>query len=554
MTGYLTRRKMNPRFTKLGLCSLVSLLITSTLTSANAESNSGVQPGPSEKTKVSFVERNAVDPNFRFSRIYLQSPKTQEFGTYCKEWGVYPCVDDPAITSGSNPWFNVNLPMCEGNKILYCVEKVEIYREGGSPTPAQLIGESNDFTVPGSTESNLPRGGGSLLFRAPGVSHSGKQDTYAVRAYVWGNWGNAEWGEKPRFGVAGFGIDVEPYSVTNLDREILAPKFKPVADGKIWPGNQWEIQQGEGALYLGKNKLATTEDFAENTRVALSVRVPSELWGWFSGRIKDPRIKIEPVSKKVERLTIDASSLRVPQISTEVPSREFSEKLRQSGMVAKDFNLPTWGQWFVQTGSDLNYGTGDAFSWVDALRDTVSDKATKSSTIWALQSSWPNNALGCFPRDGLSGIVTTNAPAYSSEPPSLNKGFLEYKVAGVHFDEKGAEIEGSYDLLFSSDVIRCIFQFSQAPINATVSIVDDSGEEKKIASTVVSERDGWLKLAAYGFTFSSPTVRVKLTQKSTLPSVKKGVAKKISIKCSKGKTVKRISGTNPKCPAGYKKN
>jgi hypothetical protein len=31
------------------------------------------------------------------------------------------------------------------------------------------------------------------------------------------------------------------------------------------------------------------------------------------------------------------------------------------------------------------------------------------------------------------------------------------------------------------------------------------------------------------------------------------VAKKIAITCTKGKLVKKVSGTTPKCPAGFKK-
>jgi hypothetical protein len=31
------------------------------------------------------------------------------------------------------------------------------------------------------------------------------------------------------------------------------------------------------------------------------------------------------------------------------------------------------------------------------------------------------------------------------------------------------------------------------------------------------------------------------------------VRKSVSILCSKGKTIKKVSGTNPKCPPGYKK-
>ena len=43
-------------------------------------------------------------------------------------------------------------------------------------------------------------------------------------------------------------------------------------------------------------------------------------------------------------------------------------------------------------------------------------------------------------------------------------------------------------------------------------IVDKGG--KTVATTVVKEtKDGWLKLAAYGFTFSKKTIKVKITKK-----------------------------------------
>lgn len=51
-------------------------------------------------------------------------------------------------------------------------------------------------------------------------------------------------------------------------------------------------------------------------------------------------------------------------------------------------------------------------------------------------------------------------------------------------------------------------------------------------------------------TQSNPTV---IATPSISPTVAKNVAKSITITCVKGKTTKKVSGTNPKCPAGYKK-
>jgi hypothetical protein len=130
--------------------------------------------------------------------------------------------------------------------------------------------------------------------------------------------------------------------------------------------------------------------------------------------------------------------------------------------------------------------------------------------------------------------------------PEFKNGLLTYKVAGLHYAPDGKTLnEGSYDLVMRSDVARCLYGFSKAPISATVSVVGEGGENK-VATTVVSEKNGWLKLAAYGFTFSSPTISVKLSQASA-------PAKKTTITCAKGKLTKKVTAVGPKCPAGYKK-
>jgi hypothetical protein len=106
----------------------------------------------------------------------------------------------------------------------------------------------------------------------------------------------------------------------------------------------------------------------------------------------------------------------------------------------------------------------------------------------------------------------------------------------------------------SSALARCIYKFTAAPISATVSITSENGEANA-ATTVIIEKNGWLKLGAYGFTFSSPTVRVKLTQETVAPvvPVKPATVKKSSITCVKGKTSKKVTAVNPVCPKGYKK-
>jgi hypothetical protein len=50
-----------------------------------------------------------------------------------------------------------------------------------------------------------------------------------------------------------------------------------------------------------------------------------------------------------------------------------------------------------------------------------------------------------------------------------------------------------------------------------------------------------LRLSAYGFRFSEPTISVTLTSTD----------KRMTITCKKGKQVKKVTGMKPKCPAGW---
>jgi hypothetical protein len=173
-------------------------------------------------------------------------------------------------------------------------------------------------------------------------------------------------------------------------------------------------------------------------------------------------------------------------------------------------------------------------------------------------------------------VVATNSTQYIDGPPVLNSrtNTLDYKVASPHLTPTGDVFKGSYNLVLKSSVARCLYNFTNAPISASVSIQNESGVSS-VATTVVSERNGWLYLSANGFTFSSPVIQVKLTQEAPAPTptptpiatqapapvesaapaptLKPVMAKKIAITCVKGKLVKKVSAVNPKCPAGYKK-
>jgi hypothetical protein len=197
--------------------------------------------------------------------------------------------------------------------------------------------------------------------------------------------------------------------------------------------------------------------------------------------------------------------------------------------------------------------------WVEVAKD----KAYATVSTWSFRTMQDYQEYAkCIGDSGVAGMVTTNSNAYIAGPPKFQDGDLAYRVASPHYDSKGEVQIGTYDLAIRSDIARCIYGFTSAPIQATLSVVYADGESKK-ATTLVSEKNNWLRLSAKGFTYSSPTVKVRLSQEEAVvapsakpsPSVtlKPAAAKKTSITCVKGKTSKKVTAVNPTCPKGYKK-
>ena len=197
--------------------------------------------------------------------------------------------------------------------------------------------------------------------------------------------------------------------------------------------------------------------------------------------------------------------------------------------------------------------------WLNIL----GDKATVEPYNWSVQTmiGGSSEEINKCTNDSkaLAGIVSTNATMYSPGAPSFNKETqsLDYKVVSPHFGHNGDVLLGTYDLVMSSAVARCIYNFSKAPIKATISIVSSDGNTR-VATTTITEKDGFLHLGAYGFEYSSPTIQVTLKQDPIKEEAKPAEvvpvrnSAKRTITCSLGKTTKKITALKPVCPKGYK--
>jgi hypothetical protein len=292
-----------------------------------------------------------------------------------------------------------------------------------------------------------------------------------------------------------------------------------------------EISESKwSALWFSDGSSGIQYDFPEGVELRATIHMTNEAAGWFKARIESPDIKISPLSQRNNRVVVGGSPVTVPTFAYQ---RNISDMTTDE----KKYTSANKGVIFVEPGQPLIFG------YIDMARKVVGDVAAYSNTYWTLNSTPWDNANKCLQDSTrVLGIVSTNAMGYEGASPRFENGFLNYKVTGLHFAADGKTPNlGTYDLLLRSDAARCLYGFSNAPVSAVVSI-SGAGDSTNVATTVVNEKDGWLKLKAAGFTFSEKKIKVKLTQ----------TTKKSTITCAQGSIRKKVVAVNPKCPTGYK--
>ncbi len=477
-------------------------------------------------------------------------------------------LTDPYCVSATWIQSRQLLPVCSVDETVACISQVWAKDSAGKIIQGiyqKSVPENFEYDREALPQMSVPasRGLGGL-WKIPGVVNSGGEDSYFVAAL------NMSWGGKK---------SGEPLSALNFGFENVRAAITPT---KLVTGNYVPLKatDARAGRNLGSNGLSSTPsgercavadvgichvvmDFPLEYRFGMTVKLNKGVSGWFHGRIALPDISTKPWGKGIE-LSIEAEPVSISTLNFTVPNSEIPQSIRDLVFTNQEFGISGTRDGGVQLMEDLS--SAQSMTLMNGFLPAIKDKASKTTGYWSFKAlnQWNlPDVQRCSKGDSqLAGVVNTNALLYSSGPPVYNKdtGTLEYKVASPHFQSDGAVARGSYDLVIKSDVARCIYGFSSAPIQASISIVSEEGEAK-LATTVINERDGWLYLSAKGFTFSSPTIKVKLTQeeiKVAAPvlepksEAKKSLSSKKTITCIKGKLTKKVTAAAPKCPAGYK--
>jgi hypothetical protein len=483
----------------------------------------------------------------------------------CKSLDSTDCVR-PEINAFS---FNSIFTQCVSDSDTDCIESLGIKSDDGSIKLATF--QRNWGVSPvyiGEKSKLLPSGHGPSTWSF--TDSNGVSETFALIVGVNGYLDIRSKSNQAKY--ENFFSAIQPVKEVSGSEYIAGVAVATKRAEGYGPG--WNTNFVERGCQIAENgKCGYRIAFDLEKTYVLKVRLGQPVQGWLHGRMKDANVVMTTAADNSQVVEISAKPLSIPSVYGWVKWGELPPAVKElypvgsggTGRGFDDFLTTDLNSRTLLTKSNVagDYAIKEMNLWLPLLND----KAAAMRTFWVAQTirgELPIESQNCVRGKGFTGVIGTNAVVYSDGPPKFDKAeqSLNYTVGASHLDSKGDLFKGYYQLNLRSDVARCLYGFGSAPIQAKIEVSSSDGTPS-VATTVINEKDGWLKMTAGGFTFSTPSIKVKLSQEVTTPapvatpspsaSAKPATPKKISITCIKGKTSKKVTAIKPTCPTGYKK-
>ncbi len=562
---------------KLGLIQILVLaLMLQIPSSANSTTDEmfkiSPEPGLGYLGYTAFPVGNEVDASPGLVGMQTQEGQKVKSVSFCKS------INDIRCEQADYFQYISSLGICTDIKELNCIADIFAEDSNGKKLDVEITNTrfnfKNEFL--GDLKIGLPPGVSPPVIEIPGAPHA-FGISYLPVVTNYGSW-DKTLENKVRIENSNLSFYAVKLNSGNFDTSEISD------NAANYYQRHWRSTMSAGApCIINDSKLcAVATAIPSGLRLGLEIRVDDGIQGWFHGRIEDPVLSFQDDSNGYRTLRVLARSTKVPAISIWKKKSEITENLKNfyakapkplggSGTGAGNLALQNGPEdkWSLMRQNNTGFGAFEMEEFINWLPN-VNDRANYQPTVWNLKLMTNFNNSGNYQNcqtnsSGVVGIVSTNATQYLSGPPVFNEQTeeLEYKVAAPHLTPDGSIFRGSYDLLLKSSVAKCLYGITGSAFKVSISVISAGGELID-ASTTVTERDGWFYFSARGFTFSAPTIRVKLVadaQAETKSSdVKpnesvstKPVKKNSVITCVKGKSTKKITGSNPKCPKGFRK-
>jgi hypothetical protein len=511
-------------------------------------------PSPNQISKgIVFMEPTIYPMSASYLRV--GNGATATIDSFCKSLNDSQCAVAPSLD------YKAYVPRCDLPEDLNCIDEFWLEIDGTrySPKFVQYAPENFVTSFTGNSRWNLPSGKAPSIWKIDNFKGGTNTKYFAVSAQFSGILVRQSDG-----GFSTFRNDIE-VTVDEVSLEFggqQPPNFD-IAKNR-WTLNGclsngcYGVQIGYCAA-IGNGLCARRENNSEGISYGISLRLTNPPVNWIHGRIEDQIFSVEKIDGYYKWI-IFGKPIALPVSSVWISESEWIKKFGQQ-----------------------NAGEASTTSWVGPINAGIT--AMESFAAWepfleskasAMQSRWSFRTIGngnsyngrtiqfCNPDNKVIGFVSTNAMVYQGEPPQWNSDTdsLDYKVAAPHFKPSGELLLGQYVLQIDEAIARCIYGFMNSQLVATISILSPDGTSR-VATSTFSRRDNWLVFNVSGYTYSSPTIQVKLeavpapivtpsdvslsTPKPT-PTITRTV-----LKTCKSISSKRIIKTKAaKCPTGYK--
>ncbi|CAB4657382.1 unannotated protein [freshwater metagenome] len=523
----------------IALLSIFALLLAPTLVRASAADfiDDQFYELPLPANEAGYLGARVDDSvSFTFSSFLIANDDEgikNGLGVPCADFKDAECSKYPRFT------YNIYLPPCSVAITDDCITAITATKSDGTVVPGKLTGTKPNYSTPafkGDPAFNMPDGWYPSMWSFDGIKHPGG-DGFLLRASL------LSFQNKRSIGV------ITP----QLRVSVSAVTWNPVDISGNWSKETNGVSRDTGLMsaggassptcnfFLAVKECATAWSLPSDVRFKVELKTRAKVSGWVNGRLSDPKVEVTP-NGTGQAFAIEAAPMQVPIFAmykkfTEY-SKEFQDFNQRVGGGAGRIMFPesNWRSVYSGSGREpfdkisafhaLNTYDQQAFTEFQYFLAASDNKAVATKNLWHFESNRlfyqdGDLKLNDCSRDltGLAGFVSTNSTMFMATPPKFNTATqsLDYQVAAPHFDRNGKENIGRYNLVIDSNVARCLYKFSTAPIQASVTVINADGTQQ-ISTSTINEKNGWLYLSVNGYTYSAPTLKVKLSQEAPTPT------------------------------------
>lgn len=407
------------------------------------------------------------------------------------------CVDGLADSSFQQIKWDAVTGDCSAREKAACVVSLSVMKADGTTlkaTPFKRVYANKspgwDSTFDAKTNTGYPGADGPWIYR---VTDGGETQDYIVLGLVSALFnrptGASTWDPSEK----SLRISIYPVKTTNDDT---------FAEGS-----------GAAGCIAVEDKFCYQRiAFKTGLRFSLKMRLPKIISGWLNGRLDKPIAYTEAYDDNYFNLIVEADPLEEIVAGKWLPQNsDVKDYLRES----KRDQTAAPGQKNMDV-AGVDPDDQMAYRSYKKLEKYMDDKALTTSLTWRLNTTSGGSqdfASGCSAIEGVQGIVTSNAAVYEPGSPqwSESEGALLYRVASPHFKEDGKTANvGRYAFAMREDLIKCVYGLKTLPSYASMEITYDESGKSSVASVSLGTKNGWVHLASDNFTYSAPTLKVKL--------------------------------------------